>query len=117
MGRTALESAIEAGPRRRLVSLRVGDPDAMLWGGELVLHDGEPAGQVTSAAWSATCGAAVGLAYVWRRDRGPVGADDLATGTWEVTVGDAVARGRHPDRGVLRPDLGPGPGLSLILTA
>ena len=92
VGRTALESAIEAGPRRRLVSLRVGDPDAMLWGGELVLHDGEAAGQVTSAAWSATCGASVGLAYVGRRDRGPVGADDLSTGTWEVTVGDAVAR-------------------------
>ena len=91
VGRTALESAIAAGPRRRLVSLRVGDPEAMLWGGELVLHDGEPAGQVTSAAWSATCAAAVGLAYVWRRDRGPVGADDLTTGTWEVTVGDAVA--------------------------
>jgi 4-methylaminobutanoate oxidase (formaldehyde-forming) len=63
----------------------------MLWGGELVLHDGEPAGQVTSAAWSATCGAAVGLAYVWRRDRGPVRAADLAGGNWEVTVGDAVA--------------------------
>ena len=60
VGRAALEAAIAAGPRRRLVSFRVGDPDAMLWGGELVLHDGEPAGQVTSAAWSATCGAAVG---------------------------------------------------------
>jgi 4-methylaminobutanoate oxidase (formaldehyde-forming) len=92
VGRAALESAVETGPRRRLVSLRVGDPDAMLWSGELVLHDGEAAGQVTSAAWSATCGAAVGLAYVWRRDRRPVGADDLSAGTWEVTVGDAVAR-------------------------
>ena len=91
VGRTALESAIEGGPRRRLVSFRVGDPDAMLWGGELVLCDGAPAGQVTSAAWSATCGAAVGLAYVWRRDGGPVGAADLDGGTWEVTVGDAVA--------------------------
>jgi 4-methylaminobutanoate oxidase (formaldehyde-forming) len=91
VGRTALESAIEAGPRRRLVSFRVGDPDAMLWGGELVLCDGEPAGQVTSAAWSATYGAAVGLAYVWRPDRGPVGAADFARGAWEVTVGDAVA--------------------------
>jgi glycine cleavage system aminomethyltransferase T len=62
----------------------------MLWGGELVLHDGTPAGQVSSAAWSATFGAAVGLAYVWRSDRGPVSADDLADGTWEVMVGDAV---------------------------
>ena len=110
VGRAALESAIAAGPRRRLVSFRVGDPDAMLWGGELVLHDGEPAGQVTSAAWSATCGAAVGLAYVWRRDRGPVRAADLAGGTWEV---DGGRRRWHrsrcrPVRSTTR--LGPGPG-------
>ena len=90
IGRAALESAIAQGPRRRLVSLRVGDPDLMLWGGELVLHDGVPAGQVTSAAWSTTCGAAVGLAYVWRRDRGPVGPGDLGTGAWEVVAGDAA---------------------------
>jgi 4-methylaminobutanoate oxidase (formaldehyde-forming) len=91
VGRQALESAIADGARRRLVSFRVGDPEAMVWGGELVLHDGEPAGQVTSAAWSATCGTGVGLAYVWRRDRSPVGRDDLAQGTWEVMVGDVVA--------------------------
>jgi heterotetrameric sarcosine oxidase gamma subunit len=91
VGRKALEAAIVAGARRRLVSFRVADPDAMLWGGELLLHDGAPAGQVSSAAWSATCGAAVGLAYVWRRDRGPVAVDALTTGTWEVTVGDTVA--------------------------
>ena len=60
----------------------------MLWGGELVLHNGAPAGQVSSAAWSATCGTAVGLAYVWRRDRAPVKAEDLAGGTWEVMVGE-----------------------------
>jgi 4-methylaminobutanoate oxidase (formaldehyde-forming) len=90
IGRRALESALAEGPRRRLVSLRVGDPELMLWGGELVLHDGVPAGQVTSAAWSSTCGTAVGLAYVWRADRGPVGAGDLTSGTWEVVAGDAA---------------------------
>jgi heterotetrameric sarcosine oxidase gamma subunit len=90
VGRQALESAIAAGARRRLASLRVGDPDAMLWGGELVLHDGVPAGQVSSAAWSATCGAAVGLAYVWRQDHAPIRAQDLASGIWEVAVGDRV---------------------------
>ena len=90
VGRNALEAAIAAGPRRRLVSFQVGDPDAMLWGGELVLHDGVPAGQVSSAAWSVTCGSAVGLAYVWRQDRGPVTKEDLAAGTWEVMVGDMV---------------------------
>jgi heterotetrameric sarcosine oxidase gamma subunit len=91
MGRPALEAAIERGPRRRLVSLRVADPDVMLWGGELVLHDGEPAGQVTSAAWSATLHGAAGLAYVWRRDGLPLRPEDLTSGTWAVTVGDGVA--------------------------
>ena len=36
----------------------------MMWGGELLLRDGEPVGQVTSAAWGETVGAAVGLAYL-----------------------------------------------------
>ena len=30
------------GPRRRLVSFVVDDPEPMLWGGELVLRDGVP---------------------------------------------------------------------------
>ena len=108
----ALESAIAAGPRRRLVSFRVGDPAAMLWGGELVLHDGAPAGQVSSAAWSATCGAAVGLAYVWRRDRGPVKAEDLASGNVGGHGGRPGDADGRPARGALRPDVGPGPELS-----
>ena len=91
IGRTALESAVVEGARRRLVSLRVADPDIMLWGGELVLHDGGPAGQVTSAAWSSTCGSAVGLAYVWRNDRGPLNTAELTSGAWEVVAGDAAA--------------------------
>jgi len=90
VGRTALESAITAGPSRRLVSFQVRDPEAMLWGGELVLHDGAPAGQVSSAAWSATVGSALGLAYVWRRDDRPIKAGDLANGIWEVMAGDQV---------------------------
>ena len=46
LGRDALVDRRERlrapGPRRRLVSFVAGDPDAMLWGGELVLRDGEP---------------------------------------------------------------------------
>ena len=33
-------------PARRLVSFQVREPTFMLWGGELVLHNGAPAGQV-----------------------------------------------------------------------
>ena len=46
------------------MSFVVDDPEPMLWGGELVLRDGVPVGQVTSAAWGETVGACVGLAYV-----------------------------------------------------
>jgi 4-methylaminobutanoate oxidase (formaldehyde-forming) len=88
LGRDALlahrESLKRPGPRRRLVSLVVEDPDAMLWGGELVVRDGEPVGQVTSAAYGATVGASVGLAYV-RRDE-PVTAAWLAEGGFEVDL-------------------------------
>ena len=65
LGREAVEKARAEGPRRRLVSLVASDPGAMMWGGELVLRDGVPVGQVTSAAWGAALGATAGLAYVW----------------------------------------------------
>jgi 4-methylaminobutanoate oxidase (formaldehyde-forming) len=88
LGRAALterrERLKESGPRRRLVSFVVGDPEAMLWGGELVLRDGEPVGQVTSAAYGATLGASVGLAYV-RRDEAVTSAW-LAEGGFEVDL-------------------------------
>ena len=49
-----------------------------------VLRDGEPVGQVTSAAYGATVGASVGLAYL-RRDE-PVTAAWLAEGGYEVDL-------------------------------
>ena len=74
----------EGGPRRRLVSFVLDDPGPMLWGGELLLRDGRPAGQVTSAAWGETVGASVGLAYL--RAEGPVTSDSLSAGRFEVDV-------------------------------
>ena len=90
VGRDAVERAVAEGPRRRLVSFRLDDPDPMMWGGELVLRDGQVAGQVTSVAWSATLGACVGLAYVWRQDRRPVTPGHLTSGRYEVNVGGRV---------------------------
>ncbi|MCW2793376.1 MAG: dependent oxidoreductase [Nocardioides sp.] len=88
LGREALEAHRDrlrgGGPRRRLVSLVVESPEPMLWGGELVLGDGAPAGQVTSAAWGETVGCCVGLAYL--RADGPVTSDYLARGGFEVDV-------------------------------
>jgi 4-methylaminobutanoate oxidase (formaldehyde-forming) len=75
------------GPRRRLVSFRLDDPEPMPWGGELVLRDGEASGQVTSVAWSGTLGASVGLAYLWRKDGEAVTADHVNAGHYELDVG------------------------------
>ena len=62
----------------------------MLWGGELLLHDGRPAGQVTSAAWGETVGSGVGLAYL--RSDGPVTGARWPSGRFEVDVaGDRYA--------------------------
>ena len=85
------------GPRRRLVSFVADDPDAMLWGGELVLRDGEPVGQVTSAAYGATVGASVGLAYL-RRDE-PVTSAWLAEGGFEVDLAGERVPGHGDPQG------------------
>src|SRR6516165_3683715 len=64
-GREAVEKAKAEGPRRKLVSLVLNEPAATaMWGGELVLRDGQPAGQVMSGAWGEALGVYVGLAYV-----------------------------------------------------
>jgi 4-methylaminobutanoate oxidase (formaldehyde-forming) len=104
LGREAVEKARAEGPRRRLVSLVVGDPGSavpgpgtgpapwpaswpMLWGGELVLRDGVAAGQVMSAAWGEALGRPVGLAYVRDPTGGVVTPDFLRAGRYEVNVG------------------------------
>lgn len=96
LGRAALEAHRDrlaaGGARRRLVSFVLDDPEPMLWGGELLLRDGRPAGQVTSAAWGATVGAAVGLAYL--RADGPVTKDSLAGARFEVDVAGELVPAR-----------------------
>src|SRR5882724_27206 len=104
VGRTALEKAKAEGPRRKLVGFRVDDPDAMLWGGELILRDGAVGGQVTSAAWGAMTGACVGLAYVRASDNAVINADWIKAGGYEVNVGGQL----YPVSVSLKPLYDPG---------
>lgn len=87
LGREAVEQVRAVGPRRRVVSFVVDDPDVMLWGGELLLRDGVAVGQVTGAGFGATVGSCVGLASVWQPDGGPVTPDVIGSGQYEVDVG------------------------------
>jgi 4-methylaminobutanoate oxidase (formaldehyde-forming) len=77
----------QPGPRRRVVSWVLDDPLPMVWGGELVLRDGEPAGQVTSAAYGTTVGACVGLALL-RTDH-PLRQSDLDSSSYQIDVAGA----------------------------
>lgn len=74
IGRDALASLREAPRLRRLVSLRLEDPDAVLFHAEPVLREGARVGHVTSGAWGYTLGGSVGLAWVH--------ADEPVTDAW-----------------------------------
>ncbi len=90
LGRAAVERARAAGPAQRLVSVVLDDPDVMMWGGELLLRDGVAAGLVTSAAWGATIGSAVGLAYVRHPGGDAVTPGYLRSGRYELNVGGEI---------------------------
>jgi len=116
LGRTAVEAARAAGARRRVVSVVLGDPTAYPWGGELVLRDGVPVGQLTSAAWGHAVGAGVALALVGDPDAPATTLDWLRSGRFEVDLAgtryavsvttrppfdpDGVRLGRGPQQGV-----------------
>jgi len=98
LGRAAVEKARAAGPSRRLVSFVLEDPDVTPWGGELLMRDGLPVGQATSATWAATVGAGVGLAWV-QAPGGEVAAPAFVReGRYELDVGGR----RVPARVTLR---------------
>ena len=57
-----------------------------MWGGELVLREGRPVGQVMSGAWGDALGAHVGLAYVRHPDGDVVTPAYLRAGAYQVNV-------------------------------
>ncbi|MEM7489161.1 MAG: FAD-dependent oxidoreductase [Pseudomonadota bacterium] len=83
VGRDAVLRTRDAGPARRLVGLRLADPEPMLHHNEPILHDGQVVGHVTSGSYGHTLGASVGLGYLPAR----IASDDaLAAGGFAVEV-------------------------------
>lgn len=109
IGQEALR-ALKGQPfKRRCVSIVLDDGDAIAQAGELILRDGRPAGETTSAAYGHTLGRTVMLGYV-HADGKPVDANYLGTGTWEIDIGGDRCRCRiglkppyDPDGKRLRP--------------
>jgi len=76
IGKGALMAGRDRPLRKKLVTLVFETPLAYAWGGETILVDGQPAGEVSSVGYSPLAGACVGLGYV----RGP-GAQHSHEGT------------------------------------
>jgi glycine cleavage system aminomethyltransferase T/glycine/D-amino acid oxidase-like deaminating enzyme len=84
-GKAALEKRRADFPStRRLVQIRLADPEPLLYHAEPVLRDGEVIGYVRAASYGWTLGASVGLAFVTGDER--VTRDLLDAGTWEVDI-------------------------------
>jgi 4-methylaminobutanoate oxidase (formaldehyde-forming) len=64
VGREALLKAQGQPLRKKLVNLVLDDPSVWIWGGEPLLLNGEPAGELASAGWSPAAGRGVALAYL-----------------------------------------------------
>ncbi|WP_457585197.1 GcvT family protein [Ensifer canadensis] len=95
IGRDAVIAAKERGvPTRRIVQFTVDDPSPMLWGGELVLRDGKPVGEVRSAAYGHTLGRSVALGLI--EHSSGVNKEFLESGRFEVELaGDRFSVTAH----------------------
>ena len=64
IGQDALRSKQGQPLRKRLVRIVLQGPEVYAWGGETILIDGRPVGEIASAGWSPKAGACVALGYV-----------------------------------------------------
>jgi heterotetrameric sarcosine oxidase gamma subunit len=98
IGREAVLAKKAAGPlTRRLLQVRLLDPEPMLHHGEVVLRDATPVGYVRAGSYGHTLGGAVGLTMIDAAE--PITSDYLVAGSWEVEVAGV----RYPAVTSLRP--------------
>ena len=64
IGREALLAAQGRPLTKKLLSFMLDEPGHWIWGGEAILVDGRPVGELSSAGWSLAAGRCIGLGYV-----------------------------------------------------
>jgi glycine cleavage system aminomethyltransferase T len=97
VGRDALLAQWENRPfKSRLVQFLLEDPEALLYGEEPIIRDGEPVGYIRSGAYAHTLGGPMGLGYVDHEEG--VTVDFIKSGKFEIQV----AGERFPARASLR---------------
>jgi glycine cleavage system aminomethyltransferase T/glycine/D-amino acid oxidase-like deaminating enzyme len=83
-GRDALIATREAGVTKRLIQFTFDDRDAFPWGGEPLLMNGRPVGELTSAGYSRKFGRAVAMGYA--RAEAPITDDAILAARYEVDI-------------------------------
>jgi len=90
IGRDAVLRQQAQGPGKRLGLFMLDDPAAFPWGGEGILRDGKPVGEVTSAGYSARLDRAIVMGYV--RGDAPVTREYVLGGRYMIDIaGDRVS--------------------------
>lgn len=92
IGKEAIESVKATGAARRLLSFRLKDPEALVFGKEPILRDGEIVGRLSSASYGWTVGGAVGMGYVTRPKCMPM--KDLEARSYQVKVAGRLVQAR-----------------------
>ncbi|MEZ2330230.1 FAD-dependent oxidoreductase [Mesorhizobium sp. RCC_202] len=84
IGKEAIVAAKGQPLAKRVVQFTLEDGAPMLWGGELILRDGKPAGELRSAAYGHSLGRSVALGYV----ENTAGVDNafLSSGNFEIDL-------------------------------
>jgi len=90
IGREALTKAPREALSKRLLIFTFPETELFAWGGEPVLRDGRPAGEIYSTGYSATLGGMVGMAYV-HTERAET-REEVLGGRYEIEIsGSRVA--------------------------
>ena len=99
VGREAVLARKEAGPLlRRLLQVRLLDPEPLMYHAEVVRRDGRGVGYVRAASYGHTLGGAVGLAMIEGHGEA-ITNEWIAGAEWSVEVNGR----RHPATASLRP--------------
>jgi glycine/D-amino acid oxidase-like deaminating enzyme/glycine cleavage system aminomethyltransferase T len=96
LGREALVRAPRDALSKRLLLFTFSETRLFAWGGEAILRDGAPAGEISSAGYSAALGTMVGMGYVHSAQ--PQTRDEVLRGGYEIEVSGE----RVPARAMLR---------------
>lgn len=86
IGREALEAQREAPRSKRLIQVRIEDPELLTYHDEPLYRDGVVVGRTSSSMWSATQDRCCAMGYVEHPDGESITKAWLDTATWETNV-------------------------------